>query len=291
MLLATLLAASSFPVGKAITMDMDPALLTLLRFMLATLFFLPFVVRHYKLKLPERHTISRYSMVSGTLVAFFWFMFLALRYTSPLNTSVIFTLVPGISWIYSALLLKERLGLIRVSALVMALFGALWVIFSGDLRQLFTLSLNKGDALFFLGCLILAFYTPLIKLFHKGEPMVIMTFWILATGCCWLLLFTIPQLLHTAWKTIAPRTWLGICYLAVFATIITFFLTQWSVLRLGPTRVMAYSYLYPPCILMMNILLGHSLPPWRTVLGIVFLIPAMVILQKGTVVDNFPEPQ
>ncbi|MGW8161959.1 MAG: hypothetical protein ACWGN1_06900, partial [Desulfobulbales bacterium] len=62
---------------------------------------------------------------------------------------------------------------------------------------------------------------------------------------------------------------------------ITFFLTQFSTLRLGPTRVMAYSYLYPPLVLIIDWFFGHGLPPLRTILGVLIIVPAMVIVQRG----------
>ena len=34
----------------------------------------------------------------------------------------------------------------------------------------------------------MAAYTPLVKLLHRGEPMAVMTFWVLVTGSFWLLI-------------------------------------------------------------------------------------------------------
>jgi drug/metabolite transporter (DMT)-like permease len=75
--------------------------------------------------------------------------------------------------------------------------------------------------------------------------------------------------------------WSGIVYLAIFSTIITFFLTQIATIRLGPTRVMAYSYLYPPLVLLIDWGFGHGLPPLRTIIGLLLIVPAMVIVQRG----------
>jgi len=281
MLVAAGLAATSFTVGKAITAGLDPAVLTLLRFLAATLLFLPWIRLRHGIARPVARDLLRYAAISCTLAGFFWLMFLALRYTSALNTSVLFTLVPGISGIYSAILLGERLGRYRLLALALALPGALWILFEGDLERLLCLQLNKGDLLFFLACLLIAFYTPLVKLLHREEPMELMTFWILVTGCGWLLLLGGGKLGGIDWPAIQPRVWLGIIYLAVFCTIITFFLSQFAVLYLGPTRVMAYSYLYPPLVLVLDWMLGHGLPSSRTLAGLLLLVPAMFVLQQG----------
>jgi len=280
------LVASSFTVGKAIAGDLDPAALTLLRFACASLLFWPLVRRQGRLRRPSAASLCRYGLISLTLTGFFLLMFQALRYTTALNTGVIFTLVPGISGLYAMLLLRERLGRYRLAALALAMTGAVWVLFHGEPQRLLEMNLNRGDLIFFIGCLIMALYTPLVKLFYRGEPMSVMTFWILVTGCGWLLAATLPGLTAIDWAGVPGTAWLGIAYLAVFCTIVSFFLSQWATLYLGPTRVMAYSYLYPPLILLIDWGLGHGLPPVRTLPGIVLIFLAMIAVQRGAAEDH-----
>ena len=286
MLLSAFLVSTSFTVGKAITPFMDPAALTLIRFVLATLLFAPYVRRTFGLSFPGGAALLRYSLISAALVGFFWLMFQSLRITNPLNTGVIFTTVPGISGLYSWFLLRERLGRYRIAALILAMIGALWVIFEGDMDRLLRMQLNSGDLLFFGGCLLMALYMPLVKLLHRGEPMAVMTLWVLVTGSAWLLLLAAVKLPGVPWMTIPAKVWLGIAYLALFTTIVTFFISQWATLHLGPTRVMAYSYLYPPLIVLIEWLLHRSLPPLASLIGIVIILPAMFIVQRGKAVSS-----
>lgn len=282
MLVSAFLVSTSFTVGKAITPTLDPVVLTLLRFLLATLLFVPYVHHTFGLRLPTLRALGRYSLISGALVGFFWLMFLSLRITEPMNTGVIFTTVPGISGLFSWVLVRERLESYRLIALILAMSGALWVIFEGNVGHLLALHLNKGDLLFFCGCLMMALYMPLVKRFHRGEPMAVMTFWILVTGSLWLVLFALPRLSSVAWNSIPIMTWLGIAYLAIFTTITTFFISQWATLHLGPTRVMAYSYLYPPLLVVLEWFLNHRLPPHSTLVGILIIFPAMLIVQRSS---------
>ena len=111
--------------------------------------------------------------------------------------------------------------------------------------------------------------------------MAVMTVWILITGCAWLLLFALAKLPAISWTVVPMTVWLGIAYLAIFTTIVTFFISQWATLRLGPTRVMAYSYLYPPQIVLIEWILYRDLPPLRIMLGVLIILPAMIVLQRG----------
>lgn len=280
MVISAILVSTSFTVGAAITNHLDPAILTLVRFMLAAALFGPWVKMRFGLQW-SWSIMARCSLISGCLVGFFYCMFLALRYTTALHTSVLFALVPSMSSIYSLVLLKKGLAREQLLALLCGLIGVIWVIFKGDISLLFSLAWNRGDLIFLVGCLAMGLYTPLIKLLHRGESMAVMTFWVLVTGSIWLLFLAGPELQTVAWSRVPIYVWLGIGYLAVFTTIITFFITQFSVPYLGPTRVMAYSYLYPGLVLVIDLLLGHGLPSLRVLPGVLVILAAMFILQRG----------
>ncbi len=279
MLLCAALVSGSFPVGAAISHDLDPAVLTLIRFALASVLLAPLIWYRYTLKISLK-SFARYGLISAALVVFFWCMFYSLCYTSALNTSAIFTVVPGLAGIYAMFLNKERLGKPRLIALFLGIIGALWILFKGDMALLATFSWNRGDVVFFVGCLFMGLYTPLVRLLHRGEPMLLMAFWVMVTGTVWLFLLAGSQLPFIQWAAISAKVWVGIAYLAIFSTIVTFFLTQYAILYLGPTRVMAYSYLYPAFVLVFNPFFGGSWPGIVILPGIVIVIAAMIVVQR-----------
>lgn len=274
------LVSTSFIVGKAITAGLDPAVLTLVRFLLASIFLFPYVYLVHGLHFSFGLAL-RSGLISLTLVAFFYSMFLSLRYTSALNTSVIFTLVPSFSGIYAMILVRERLGRAKVFALCCGMVGAIWVIFQGDLSRFLAMQWNRGDIIFLAGCVAMGLYTPLIRLLSRNEPMVVMTFWILITGSVWLLLLSGHRLGEVEWRAVAGDVWLGICYLALFTTVITFFLTQYGISYLGPTRVMSYSYLYPSLVLLLDFFLGRGLPEAQVIPGALVVLAAMFVIQSS----------
>lgn len=277
---ATLLVATSFPVGAAITHGLDSVVLTLLRFALAAVLFLPIIVWRYGFHLPGPRDLLRYSLLSACLVGFFWGMFVALRFTSPLNTAAIFALTPVLTALLARAVLGARLGKAARVALPLGMLGALWVVFRGDIRALLALDLGKGDAIFFAATLAMAFYSPLIKRLHKGEPMAQMTFWTLVTGSGWLLLLAAPRLSEVEWHAVSPSVYAGIAYLAVLTTLITFFTIQWCTTVIGPTKVMSYTYLNPLLVALITLALGAPALPWIIYPGFALTIAATVVLQR-----------
>lgn len=282
MLVSSFLVATSFPVAKAITPLMNSGVLTAVRFLLASILFAPYVHKKFGIKNPGFKGLCRYALLSSTLVGFFWLTFVALLYTEPLNTGSIFTITPGLAGVFSWILLREKIGKSRILALLFALFGALWIVLQGDFSQILAMNFNKGDVIFLGGCLCMALYAPLIKLLHRGEPMAVMTFWTMVTGTFWLFLFNGFLMADYPWAEVPNQVWIGIVYLAIFTTIVTFFLTQWSTMGLGPTRVSAYSYLYPILVIILDIALFWRFPTAKTMVGVLIILPAMVLIQRDS---------
>ena len=281
MMTATALVATSFPVGAAITNGLDSLVLTFLRFALAALLLAPVVAWRYGLAVPGLRDLARYGVLSAFLVAFFWSMFAALRYTSALNTATIFALAPSITAVSSALLLREKLTGPARFALPLGIVGAVWVIFRGDPEALIYLKLNLGDGIFLAGTIALGTYSTLVKYLHRGEPMARMTFWTLTTGAIWLLLLSAPRWPDVVWNAVPVSVFTGIIYLAVFTTLVTFFVFQWSATIIGPTKVMSYTYLNPALVLIIGLVLGQEFPPLATYPGLLMILAATIVLQSS----------
>lgn len=281
MLCATILVATSFPVAAAITGSLDSAVLTFIRFALATLLFAPFVAYAHQLTLPDKWDLLRYSTLSLLLVTFFWCMFVSLRLTSPLNTAAIFSINPVITSVFAVIILREKMPHAARIALPIGMFGAVWVVFRGDIDAMISLDVGVGDLIFLAGTCALAGYSTLVKVLHRGEPMANMTFWVLFTGTIWLSVLVAPKLGGVEWSQIPVSVIFGVAYLSVFTTIVTFFLFQWSTTKIGPSRVAAYTFLNPGLVLLTSIALGGPLPQSAAWPGIFLTIAALVVLQSA----------
>lgn len=163
MLLTSILIASSFPVGAAITHALPPAALMFLRFLLAALLFSPYVFIRNGVSFPSfKHSID-YMIISIPLVVFFWCMFESLRYTSLLNTGALFTLVPTATAFFAILINKETISKKRALGILLGTLGAIWIVFRGNWNTLVGLNLNYGDLVFLIGVLSLGLYNVFIK--------------------------------------------------------------------------------------------------------------------------------
>jgi len=280
------LIASSFPVAAAITAENSPLATTFLRFLLATLLFLPLAAA--KLSWPIRpHILLRYLIISATLVLFFVAMFEALRYTSAVNTGAIYTLMPLVSVVLTFWLLKTVTPRLRVCGFVLGAVGALLVVLERNSVALADLTASRGDLIFFLGSISMAMYSLLSrKWLSEQEPMVA-TFWILLFGTVLLAPFAFFDSGSRSMADWSIDYIAGLLYLAVFTTLLTFFIQQYAIQQVGPNRLLAFSYLTPA-------LIGVGEAIWwsETIIGLLpgcgLICLAMLLIQRKEAVVKQP---
>ena len=280
MLLYAFLVSTSFPVVAAITHGLEPEVMTFLRFCFATLVLGSILGLRGELSLPGPGALLRYAAISLAIVLFFISMFEALRWTDPLSTGALFTLVPLMAAGFAFLLNRQRSGTAQLVCLLVGAAGALWVLFDGSLQKLLGLSLGRGELIFGLGCLSFALYSPLIARLHRGEPASVVTFWSIATGAVMLALYCAPSLPSIDWVAVPAGVWLGIAYLATFNTVGTFMMAKYASVRLPGHKVMAYTYLTPAFVALLEGAIGHGWPVPIVVVGILVAASATVLLQR-----------
>ena len=283
---AMALIATTFPIGDVIAGTGDTAVLMFIRFAMASAIFAPIVAWRHGLIWPGWRAIARYSTVSGAATVFFWTMLESLKTTDSLNSSAISTTIPVFTAIFAALLVRERMGRMRLAALGVGLLGALWIIFRGDSERLIALQLNYGDVLFLPGCIAMGLYAGLIRKMHRGEPVMVMSFWFTVLTAFWLLVIANTKIASIDLAMVDGSVLGSLAWLAIGPSVITFFLVQQTTLKIGATRVQAYTYLIPAIVLLMDWAIGRGLPSLMTLPGIAIIVGASLLIQRGSIYEG-----
>lgn len=279
MLLMVLLVSSSFPVGAEISGKLPAEVLMFVRFFLASLIFLPFVLLRYTSICPTPKLLLRYAILSLPLVGFFWCMFEALQYTTALNTGALYTTVPAITAVYAWLVNKYKVKRAQALGLCLGSLGAIWIVFRGDINALVSVEVNRGDWIFFCGCLCMGLYNPLVQKLYIKQPVMLMTFWVTLSGSFWLLLISLSSLQHIVWAEVPYPVWGWVFYLALFTTLVTFFLVQLGTVNIGAVKVASYSFLTPIGVLLLGMFMGTEEGALYLLPGIGLVILAMLMVQ------------
>ena len=258
MLCFALLIASSFSVGGLATRELAPTALQAIRYLIAAIVLLPLVVLTARQNLSRPAEPMRFVVLGFLMAVYMVTMFVALRFTKPVATGAVFTLMPLLSAGFAWLLIRQRTRLGVLTALSIAAIGAVWVIFQGDIDALLSFSVGRGELIYFVGVICHAAYVPLLRLFNRGEPPAIFMLWSVLATLLFIAIAAVPDLAAVDLTAIPWTVWAAAAYLAIATTVTTFFLLQYASLRLPAPKVLAYGYLTPTFIIVLEGLIGHG---------------------------------
>lgn len=279
MLLFSLLVAGSFSFGTRIANELDPTAVTVARFVIAAAILTGVVlVRRSGQFSGLLDQPWRYLLLGAAFAGYFVLMFEGLKTADAVSASAVFTLTPLMSAGFAWLLMRQRLTASVAAALALGAAGALWVIFRGDLAALARFELGRGEAIYLIGCVLHAIYTPLVRFLNRGEGPLISSLGTLTAGGILTLLWGWQAITATEWGQLPAFVWIAIFYIGVFASACSTLLVQYSSMRLPSAKVMAYTYLTPVWVIALEAVLGQGLPGPIVLLGIVATLIALVML-------------
>ena len=278
MLTFSALVAGSFSLGTQVANEIAPAALNAARFAIAAVVIGCLAAATGKVTRRAFVAPWRYLVLGGLFAAYFVLMFEGLKTAKAVSASAVFTLTPILSALFGWWLLRQVTTSRMAAALAVGAAGALWVIFDGDWQAARAFEVGRGEAIYFLGCIAHALYTPMVRRLNRGEPAVMFTFGMLLAGCAVLLVFGWSDIRATDWGALPPIVWIGLFYLAIFASATTFVLLQFATLRLPSAKVMAYTYLTPSWVILWEIAMGHGAPNALVLVGIGMTVVALALL-------------
>lgn len=278
MLLFSMLVAGSFSLGVLIANDIAPMALNAARFVIAAVVIGLVAAMSGKLKRSHYAAPWRYLVMGALFASYFVLMFYGLQTADPVSASAVFTLTPVLSGVFGYLLLRQITTPRMALALGIGAAGALWVIFRSDLAALWAFDIGQGELIYFVGCIAHAIYTPVVRRLNRGEPAIAFTFGTLIAGALVLLVVGWGDIWATDWGNLPVLVWIGLFYVAIFASAMTFVLLQFATLHLPAAKVMAYTYLTPSWVIVWQMALGNPAPTGWILVGIGLTVVALVLL-------------
>tara|TARA_R110002124_G_scaffold95963_7_gene240292 strand:+ start:1587 stop:2543 length:957 start_codon:yes stop_codon:yes gene_type:complete len=288
--------SGSFSLGSMVANDIGPTALTVVRFLLAAVVLMVLVsvvpgsgrqgrrgFARADFRAPWRYAI--FAVLYG---GYFVLMFEGLKTAPPVSAGAVFTLVPLMAAAIAWPLLGQRPTPIVVSALVVGGAGAVWVIFRGNLSALLAFDIGRGEAIYFLGCVLHAIYAPMLRRLNRGESAMVTASMTTFFGFWLLLAYGWEEVRGTDWAGLPVLVWVALVYLVIFATAFAASALQFAAQRLHSSRVMAYTYLTPVWIIVWEMALRHGVPGVMIVPGIALIVVALLILLRADQGANPP---
>lgn len=280
MLVFSLLIAGSFSLGARAANLIDPTAISAARFVIAAAAIGGVALAGPGIPREAFRAPWRYLVLGGLFAAYFVLMFEGLKTALPVSAAAVFTLTPVMAAGFGWLLLRQRLTKRIAVALGLGVAGSVWVIFRGDFHALARLEFGRGEMIYLIGCAAHALYAPMVRKLNRGEKPLISAFGTLAAGAAILGIWGAPEIIATNWAALPAIVWITLIYVAIFASAMTTVLVQYAAMRLPAAKVMAYTYLTPVWVIVIEATLAHGAIALIILPGVVATCAALLLLLR-----------
>lgn len=221
-----------------------PMALTFLRFSggLVLFWLASFFMKSEKVSSKDKFLLAVASFFALVLnqIPFFY----GLSLTSPIDASIVVTMLPIATMLLSAIILREPITQLKVIGVLVGASGALLVVFSS--HQVEGGQGNMlGNLIVFLAVISFGLYLTLFKnLISRYHPVTVMK-WMFLFASIFGLPFCYKAVAATDVTLFSSTDWLSIGFVVVFATFFGYLLIPIGQKTLRPTTLSMYNYMQP----------------------------------------------
>lgn len=243
-----LLWAGNWTIAKPLVQRVDPMDVALLRWAMAALLLWPAVRwREGALPVPRGREWAGLFLAGLTgMAGYNTLQYLAQRYTSNVNGTLIYTATPALTFLIAAPLLGETVTPRRVAGVLLSLAGTGWVLTGGSAAALLGLDFNPGDLLMLLAATSWAVYTVTGRFLMRRLSPLATTLYASVTGVGFLALGRAGRwLAGEPWPSLAGRDVLALLYIGVAASAVAYLFWNEGVRRIGAGPASIFGNLLP----------------------------------------------
>jgi drug/metabolite transporter (DMT)-like permease len=254
------------------------------RFSLASIFFVGMMFRNGFPSFTPRDHVMIFLTAFFEPGLYFIFETLGLVYTTAPKASLIIATVPITVMVLSALILNEKTGRLGIAGILLSLVGIV-VLITGDPDFDWTFGRSlMGDLLIFGAVLSAALYIVGARNLGRRYSSLEITTMQVFYGAVFYTPAFIWQLPSISWFSISGRSWGGLVYLTVFATVAAFLCYNYALTKIPASRASVFINGIPVVTAIGAwIILGESLTVFQASGGVLVLIAVFITNLPGLV--------
>lgn len=203
-----------------------------------------------------------------------------LSLTQPINSAIIMISNPVIVFVFTLVVLKERLTFLKVGGLAVALSGALvLLLFKGNMQMGSETLL--GDFMTLVNSVSWAVFFVMAKPIMLKYDTITATRWIFLFGAICMLPIGIGDVVHTNWNAFTGSAVFATGFVVLGTTFLAYLLNLYSLRALSPSVTSAYIYMQPFLATLFAVWMGQDkLTPTKIVSGILIILGLYLVNYK-----------
>ena len=172
--------------------------------------------------------------------------FKGLELSTPVNSSVIITISPIIVFIFSAILLKEKIKLIRSVGILFGFVGALILVLYTAKTGLNAPNIPLGNILFIVNSFAYGLYLVLVKPLIEKYNVINLLKWLFLLAIFMNFPLTIDEFSSVHWTNLPIKeAILPMVFVVVGTTFCTYLFNAYALRTLSPSTVSSFIYIQP----------------------------------------------
>lgn len=215
------------------------------------------------------------------------FFIYGLNLTHPINSAIIMISNPIMVLVFTLIVFKEKITLLKISGLSLGIAGAMiLLLFRGNFE--FGSETIIGDAMTLINSASWAVFVVMAKPYMMKYQTVTVMKWVFLFGTIYMTPLGIYDIPHVKWHEMSANVWLAIAFVVIATTFFAYLLNTYALKALSSTVVSTYIYLQPFMTTIFAVFLGKdNLTPIK-ILAAFFIISGvyMVSFKKKTSITN-----
>ncbi len=226
--------------------------------------------------LPKMLLCALFGMVINMLC-----FFKGIEFSTPINSAVLITITPILVFVFSAILIKERLLLPRVVGVILGFIGALvLIVFGNEIRQ-DAPNIPLGNTLFVVNASSFAMYLVLVKSLSAKYTTVHLLKWLFLFGFIMALPISYPEFSEVAWSALPFEALWRFTFVVIGTTFMTYLLNVYALKQLKASTVGVFTYLQPVIGIAYAIVVGaDALTAYKFGAGGVVLLGVYLVTKR-----------
>jgi drug/metabolite transporter (DMT)-like permease len=172
--------------------------------------------------------------------------FKGLELSTPVNSSVIITISPIIVFIFSAILLKEKILFLRTIGIISGFIGALILVLYNNKTGINAPNIPLGNILFIVNSFAYGLYLVLVKPLIEKYNIITLLKWLFLISIFLNLPITYNEFMDVEWYQLPlSEAIIPMIFVVVGTTFCTYLFNAYALRTLSPSTVSSFIYLQP----------------------------------------------
>ena len=275
---AVIFWGSSFIATKVALKELSPETIISLRLIIASVFlFVTAIVykKDFSINLKSHGIIFILALIA---VFHLMIQVIGLKYTTASNTGWIIGTAPIFMAILAAIVFKEKIGLLKISGIIIAMFGLLLLIGKGNITNVDLIE-NKGDLLVLASAFTWGVYSMVNKKISLSYSPLMTILYLFIMMAIIIIPLNLNAVSVNSVVHLSLNGWISILFLGLFCSGIAYVIWAYSLRDLESAKVGAFLYFEPlVTVLAAWVLLSESIT--------VLMIFSGAIITLGVVLVN-----